>query len=83
MSKHPNEPCRCDLGAGHLCDRCSRERDAHKAGLSACPFCGSMDLTLDNLVDLDDFGVNCNCCEVQQISAYTREDAIRRWNIRP
>jgi Lar family restriction alleviation protein len=53
-----------------------------EATLLACPFCGSYDLTLDNLIDPDDFFVHCNGCDVQQIAKYTRHEAIRRWNAR-
>ena len=47
-----------------------------------CPFCGSEDLELDNLVDADDFYVSCRKCQVQQIANYTKEEAVRRWNTR-
>lgn len=50
--------------------------------LLPCPFCGSSDLTLDNLVDEDDYFVSCGGCQVQQIASYTREEAVRRWNRR-
>jgi Lar family restriction alleviation protein len=51
--------------------------------LLPCPFCGSEDLSLDNLIDDDDFGVECNSCQIQQIANYTRDEAVRRWNVRP
>jgi Lar family restriction alleviation protein len=50
--------------------------------LKSCPFCGSEDLELDNLVDADDFYVSCRKCQVQQIANYTKEEAARRWNTR-
>jgi Lar family restriction alleviation protein len=50
--------------------------------LLPCPFCGSTDLTLDNLTDVDDFCVECDGCQIQQIANYTRDEAIRRWNRR-
>jgi Lar family restriction alleviation protein len=51
--------------------------------LKPCPFCGSEDLELDNLVDADDFYVSCRKCQVQQIANYTKEVAAQRWNTRP
>jgi Lar family restriction alleviation protein len=53
-----------------------------KPDLLPCPFCGSSNLVLDNLVDEDDYFVSCGGCEIQQIANYTREGAIRRWNQR-
>ena len=50
--------------------------------LKPCPFCGSVDLELDNLTDHDTFFVSCNECDVQQIASYTKSVAIRRWNRR-
>ncbi len=50
--------------------------------LSPCPFCGSKDIRVDNLIDPDDFFVHCMECWIQQIADYTREEAIRRWNKR-
>lgn len=54
--------------------------DSYK--LLPCPFCGSNDLTLDNLREGDDWFVSCNSCEIQQIANYTQDGAIRRWNLR-
>lgn len=50
--------------------------------LLPCPFCGSADLKLENLVDDDDYFVSCNSCEIQQIANYTRSEAVHRWNQR-
>lgn len=50
--------------------------------LLPCPFCGSEDLTLQNLVDEDDYYVSCRKCEVQQIANYPMTVAIERWNQR-
>lgn len=50
--------------------------------LRSCPFCGSADLELGNLVDEDDWFVSCNGCQIQQIANYTRDVAIERWNRR-
>lgn len=50
--------------------------------LLPCPFCGSENLELLNLVDQDDYFVACVGCRVQQIANYTRAEAIRRWNRR-
>jgi Lar family restriction alleviation protein len=50
--------------------------------LLPCPFCGNPVLDLDNLVDDDDYGVSCPHCDIQQISNYTRQEAISRWNKR-
>jgi Lar family restriction alleviation protein len=50
--------------------------------LLPCPFCGSSNLTLDNLTELDDFFIECEGCQIQQIANYTRDEAIRRWNYR-
>jgi Lar family restriction alleviation protein len=50
--------------------------------LLPCPFCGSNNLSLDNLTDVDDWCVECEDCQIQQIANYTRDEAIRRWNKR-
>lgn len=50
--------------------------------LLPCPFCGSADLKIENLVDRDDYFVSCNGCQIQQIANYTRREAVRRWNRR-
>ena len=50
--------------------------------LLPCPFCGSADLELDNLVDEDDYFVSCRKCHVQQIANYTANEAVNRWNQR-
>lgn len=50
--------------------------------LLPCPFCRSTDLTLNNLVDDDDYFVSCNVCHIQQIANYTRSNAIELWNTR-
>jgi Lar family restriction alleviation protein len=47
-----------------------------------CPFCGSSNVKVDHLVDIDDFFVSCGECEVQQIANYRRGVAIARWNQR-
>ena len=56
---------------------------AHKHQLKPCPFCGSNDLTLDNLADpKHGWYVNCNICEIQQIANYTEAQAVALWNRR-
>jgi Lar family restriction alleviation protein len=56
---------------------------AHKHKLLPCPFCGSGDLTLDNLADpKHGWYVNCNICEIQQIANYTEAQAVALWNRR-
>lgn len=56
---------------------------AHKHQLKPCPFCGSTDLTLDNLADpKHGWYVNCNICEIQQIANYTEGQAVALWNRR-
>lgn len=50
--------------------------------LRPCPFCGSVDLVIDHLVDDHDWFVSCNGCEIQQIANYTEVQAIERWNRR-
>lgn len=55
---------------------------AHKHQLKPCPFCGSTDLTLDHLVDNNDWFVSCNICEIQEIANYTRAQAVALWNRR-
>lgn len=50
--------------------------------LRPCPYCGSEDLTLDNLGAGNDWFVNCNICEIQQIANYTRPAAVALWNRR-
>jgi Lar family restriction alleviation protein len=56
---------------------------AHKHKLKPCPFCGSADLTLDNLADpKHGWFVNCNICEIQQIANYTEAQAVALWNKR-
>jgi len=49
--------------------------------LLPCPFCGNTIPELGNIVDEDDYGVECEC-GIQQICNYTRGEAIRRWNRR-
>jgi Lar family restriction alleviation protein len=55
---------------------------AHEHELKPCPFCGSADLTLDNLGQQNDWFVSCNICEIQQIANYTRHSAVALWNRR-
>lgn len=55
---------------------------AHKHQLKPCPFCGSTDLTLDHLVDKNDWFVSCNICEIQQLANYTEAQAVALWNRR-
>ena len=50
--------------------------------LLPCPFCGSADLLVDNLVDEDDYFVSCSQCHVQQIANYRAHEAVNRWNQR-
>jgi Lar family restriction alleviation protein len=50
--------------------------------LLPCPFCGSHKLSLDNLTDVDDYSIECEDCQIQQIANYTLNEAIRRWNTR-
>lgn len=50
--------------------------------LLPCPFCGSDDLTLDNLGDNDSWSVDCKSCKAQQPSIYWRHSAIAAWNRR-
>lgn len=50
--------------------------------LKPCPFCGSNLLTLDHLIDADDYYVSCNTCEIQQLASYSPQDAADRWNTR-
>lgn len=50
--------------------------------LLPCPFCGSADLRVANLVDEYDWFVSCNGCDIQQIANYARDVAIERWNRR-
>jgi Lar family restriction alleviation protein len=49
--------------------------------LLPCPFCGG-EAELGNLVDEDDYFVQCKDCEVQQIANYKPRVAVRRWNQR-
>lgn len=58
------------------------ENHAHKHELRPCPFCGSEDLNLDNLGQRNDWFVNCNICEIQQIANYTEAQAVALWNRR-
>lgn len=56
---------------------------AHEHQLKPCPFCGSNDLTLDNLADpKHGWFINCNICEVQQIAGYTKAQSVALWNRR-
>lgn len=55
---------------------------ADKHDLKPCPFCGSTDLTVDNLGQRNDWFVNCNICEIQQIANYTEAQAVALWNKR-
>ena len=50
--------------------------------LLPCPFCGSTELVLDNLVDDYDYSVSCGECEVQQLANYPKDIAVARWNTR-
>jgi Lar family restriction alleviation protein len=50
--------------------------------LKPCPFCGSEDVTLENLFCIDDWYVSCNKCDIQQIAKYKKDEAILRWNQR-
>jgi Lar family restriction alleviation protein len=51
--------------------------------LDPCPFCGQTDkLTLDNLVDSDDYCVECDRCQISQHACFTRDAAIAAWNKR-
>ena len=50
--------------------------------LKPCPFCGSTTLELGNLVDEDDWFVNCEDCGVQQLANHTKQEAARLWNTR-
>jgi Lar family restriction alleviation protein len=63
------------------CEACAREKE-YPDNLLPCPFCGSTDLVLNNLLDDDDYFVSCNGCEIQQIANYTKDESIRRWNLR-
>lgn len=63
------------------CEACAQEMAAEYA-LLPCPFCGSMELELDNLGEGDDWFVHCKRCEVQQIANYHKDDAVKRWNTR-
>lgn len=56
--------------------------DAKRPELLPCPFCGSDNLTLSNLLDDDDWSVNCNVCDIQQIANYTKAEAAAQWNMR-
>ncbi len=58
------------------------QNHAHKHQLKPCPFCGSSDLNLDNLGQRNDWYVNCNICEIQQIASYTEAQAVALWNKR-
>lgn len=58
------------------------QNHANKHQLKPCPICGSMDLTLDNLGQRDDWFVNCNTCEIQLIANYTEAQAVALWNKR-
>lgn len=68
------------------CQACAEEKSSFmttkRDGFLPCPFCGSTNLTLDNLRDGDDWFVSCDNCEIQQIANYPREIAIQRWNMR-
>lgn len=50
--------------------------------LRQCPFCGSKEIVLQNIVDEDDFYVSCENCGVQQIANHTKPEAVRLWNER-
>lgn len=51
--------------------------------LLPCPFCGGSKLELDNLVDADDYCVECKTCQLGQHAVHTRDGAIAAWNRRP
>lgn len=55
--------------------------DKPKFDLLPCPFCGG-EPELDNLIDDNDYFVQCKDCEVQQIANYKPHVAARRWNER-
>jgi Lar family restriction alleviation protein len=80
MAKKLNIDCSCDDSVGYICGPHSKEKLSQQ--LLPCPFCGSTNVKLDNLVDADDFFVSCGNCEIQQIANYSPETAIARWNRR-
>jgi Lar family restriction alleviation protein len=63
----------------------SGQAGAGPRALKPCPFCGSENVMLDNLIDedaYDDYFVSCRGCEVQQIANYKADVAVQRWNSR-
>ena len=50
--------------------------------LKECPFCGGNNLTLENLVDENDYSVECEDCQLGQHAVHTKESAIKTWNTR-
>ena len=65
-----------------LCNQMPTEQKCSLEALEPCPFCGSDNLVLDNLTDQRTWFVSCDDCEIQQIAAYKKHEAIARWNMR-